>query len=165
MRRPGRLDSGWRTLWGITRPAFTSAAIALAIEVPLAIILSLVGVRPFAWFLTKDEEVAEVTAYMWRSIDWCYVFFALSTQLAAILLATRPKWYLYQSLASNFLYVLPWAIVCQVAALDQANAWTYHAFVFGGSLVFSLVVITCFVGLWAWTLLTGKARLERFLDG
>lgn len=82
--------------------------------------------------------------------------------LATILLATRPKWYLYQSLASNLLYVLPWAIVCQVKQLDEANAWTYHSVVFGGSLVFSFVDILMVDGLWVWMLNTGRSRLEAF---
>lgn len=97
---------------------------------------------------------------MWRTIDWCYIFYAMSTMMAAILLATRPKWYLYQSLASNILYVLPWAIVCQVKELDKANAWTYHSLVFGGSLVFSFIDIAVVDGLWAWSLKKGRARLE-----
>lgn len=55
---------------------------------------------------------------MWRTIDWCYVFYEMSTMLVTMLFATRPKWYLYQSLASNLLYVLPWAIFCQAKDLD-----------------------------------------------
>lgn len=27
--------------------------------------------------------MAEVTEHMWRSLDWCYVLYAVSTQLAA----------------------------------------------------------------------------------
>ncbi|KAK0702306.1 hypothetical protein B0H67DRAFT_595467 [Lasiosphaeris hirsuta] len=152
----------FQTLFRISKPAFVSLALALAVEVPLAIFLSLWGARPFAQYLSGSDDVADVTAYMWRSIDWCYVFFAASTQMATILLATRPKWYLYQSLASNLLYVLPWAIVCQVKALDESSAWKYHGLVFGGSLVFSFVDVTVVVGLWAWTLFKGKANLERF---
>ncbi len=95
---------------------------------------------------------------MWRTIDWCFIFYALSTQLATILLATVPLWYLYQSVVSNICYVLPWAIVCQVANLSADNAWTYHSFVFGGSLVFSFGDILGFVLLWAWKL--GRGSLE-----
>jgi len=61
----------------------------------------------------------------------------MSTQLATILLATRPRWYLYQSLVPNILYVLPWAIVCQIVHLNAGDARTYHSLVFRGSLVFS----------------------------
>lgn len=107
-------------------------------------------------------EVADVTAYMWRTIDWCYIFYAVSTQLAAILMATRPKWYLWQSLASNLLSVLPWAVVCQVVWLTEEDAWKYHSLVFGGSLVFSFVDVLVVDGLWAWTLWKGRARLEKF---
>ncbi|KAF2008468.1 hypothetical protein BU24DRAFT_445489 [Aaosphaeria arxii CBS 175.79] len=148
----------------IARPAFISCAIALAIEVPMCIILSTVGAKPYAHWLSNSDRVAAITAHMWKTIDWCYIFYALSTQLATILLATRPKWYLYQSLASNLLYVLPWAIVCQVANLNADDAWTYHSLVFGGSLVFSFADILVVDGLWAWTLMSGRANLEKWID-
>ncbi|KAK4185404.1 hypothetical protein QBC35DRAFT_524947 [Podospora australis] len=155
---PGRVPL--RELFGIVKPSLVSLSLALAVEVPLAIFLSVWGARWFAFYLSESSEVADVTAHMWRTIDWCYIFYAASTQLATVLLATRPKWYLFQSLASNLLYVLPWAIVCQVQELDGSNAWTYHSLVFGGSLVFSLVDVLVVDGLWAWTLVIGKARLE-----
>lgn len=101
---------------------------------------------------------------MWRAIDWCYIFYAMSTMLATILLATRPSWYLWQSLTSNFLYVLPWAIVCQTATLSAEKAWAYHSLVLGGSLVFSFVDICVVDGLWIWTLMTGRMTLEAFRD-
>lgn len=131
---------------------------------PLAIFFSRFGARPFAYYLSESAAVADVTERMWRTIDWCYIFYAISTMLATVLLATRPKWYLYQSLASNLLYVLPWAIVCQVKDLDAANAWTYHSLVFGGSLVFSFVDILIVDVIWAWMLLKGRSRLETFRD-
>jgi hypothetical protein len=160
--RPGRV--AFRTIFRIVKPALWAVGLAVAVEAPVAIALSLRGARGFARYLSDSDEVAEVTAYMWRSIDWCYVFYAASTQLASILLATRPKWYLYQSLASNLLYVLPWAIACQVGDLDEGSAWTYHSLVFGGSLVFSFVDIVVVDGLWVWSLMTGRARLERFRE-
>ena len=92
----------------------------------------------------------------------CYILYATSTQLATILLATRPLWYLYQSLASNILYVLPWAIVCQLADLNASDAWTYHSLVFGGSLVFSFVDICIVLLIWNWRLRKGRMRLEKF---
>lgn len=84
----------------------------------------------------------------------------MSTQLATILLATRPLWYLGQSLISNVFYVLPWAIVCQVVNLNPANAWTYHSLVFGGSLVFSFVEILIVDILWAWISLREKLSIN-----
>ncbi|OJJ67971.1 hypothetical protein ASPBRDRAFT_58548 [Aspergillus brasiliensis CBS 101740] len=145
------IQSGrWRKLAMVTRPAFLSAGIALAIEVPLCILLATVGCKPFAYYLSQSERVAEITAHMWQTIDWCYILYAISTQLATILLATRPMWYLVQSLISNLLYVLPWAIVCQVAHLDSQNAWTYHSLVFGGSLVFTFAEICVIILLWFW---------------
>jgi Na+-driven multidrug efflux pump len=162
-RKPGRV--AFLTIPGIVKPGLLTLGIAVAVEVPVAIALSLRGARSFARYLSDSVEVAEVTAYMWRTIDWCYDFYAASTQLASVVLATRPRWYLYQSLASNLLYVLPWAIVCQVGNLDEGNAWTYHGLVFGGSLVFSFVDIVVVDALWVWSLMTGRARLERFREG
>ncbi len=159
-RRPGPV--AFRTMLRIAKPALVSLALAVVVEVPLAIFLSIWGARPFARYLSGSDDVADVTAYMWRTIDWCYIFYAASTQLATILLATRPKWYLYQSLASNLLYVLPWAIVCQVKHLDENNAWGYHSLVFGGSLVFSFIDITVVDALWVWRMVTGRVQLEKF---
>ncbi|KAG9254328.1 uncharacterized protein F5Z01DRAFT_674078 [Emericellopsis atlantica] len=159
-RRPEPV--AWRAISRIIAPAIQSLVIAIVVEVPIAVFLSLWGAKGFAFYLSGSEEVAAVTSYMWRSIEWCYVFYAASTQLATILLATRPLWYLYQSLLSNFLYVLPWAIVCQVRDLNEGNAWTYHGLVFGGSLVFSFGAIMIVDLLWAWTLSRGRARLEEF---
>jgi len=143
----------------IIRPALLSASLALIVEIPLAIFLSRFGVRPYALWLSASPTVAGITTHMWRTIDWCYVFYALSTQLATILLATRPKWYLYQSLVSNLLYVLPWAIVCQVVKLRAENAWTCQSLVFGGSLVFSFADVALFVGFWCWKLAKGTLAL------
>lgn len=157
-----RAKTDRRTIFQIIRPALISLLIALAIEIPLCVLLSFFGTRPFARYLSNSDAVAKITAHMWRTIDWCYIFYAASTHLATILLATRPRWYLYQSLASNLLYVLPWAIVCQVAHLNVGDAWTYHSLVFGGSLVFSFFDILFVSGIWAWTLMTGKVKLEVF---
>ncbi|CAL8577150.1 hypothetical protein XPA_002995 [Xanthoria parietina] len=154
-----------RRQWvAVVRPALTSIVIALIVEVPLCIFLAVFGCRPFAYYLSNSDAVADITAHMWQTIDWCYMFYAVSTQLAAILLATRPRWFLYQSLLSNVLYVLPWAIVCQVTDLNASDAWTYHSVVFGGSLVFNFVCVATVVALWTRKLLTGKMRLDVFRD-
>ncbi|TLD03276.1 uncharacterized protein PgNI_12233, partial [Pyricularia grisea] len=93
---------------------FVSLAIVFAIEVPVCLFFTYFGVRPFSRYLNGSNEIADVTAIMWRIIDWCYIFYAIFTMLATILLATRPRWYLLQNLISNMLYVLPWAIICQL---------------------------------------------------
>lgn len=105
-----------RDLQSIATPAVRSLVLALLIEIPLAIILSRAGCRPYAYWLGGNADVANTTAKIWRAIGWCYVFYAMSTQLATVLLATRPSWYLYQSLASNLLYILPWAFVSGCAS-------------------------------------------------
>lgn len=149
----------WRQLLLITRWALYSVLIALSIEVPLCLLMSFLGAKPFALYLSNSDTVATIAAHMWRTIDWCYIFYAVFTQLAAILAATRPLWYLYQSLISNLMYVLPWAIVCQVVDLKPEDAWTYHSLVFGGSLVFSFFDVLIVDGIWAWTLRKGKGRV------
>ncbi|KAL2843246.1 hypothetical protein BJX68DRAFT_270255 [Aspergillus pseudodeflectus] len=90
----------------------------------------------------------------------CYILYAISTQLSAVLLATQTQWYLAQSLISNIFYVLPWAIVCQIMDLNLANAWTYHSLVFGGSLVFSFVEIVIVDGFWAWRFRKGLLGVD-----
>lgn len=146
-------------LLGIARPALVSICLAIGFEVPVCLFMSFLGARPFARYLSGSDEIAGLTAHMWKTLDWVYILYAVSIQLAAVLLATRPKWYLLQSLATNLLYVLPWAIVCQVSHLDAQNAWTYHAMVFGGSMVFSFVCTPTVLGLWAWGLISGRARV------
>jgi hypothetical protein len=131
------------------RPALLSCAIAVLVEVPLCLFLSFYGARRFAYFISESNSVAQITEKMWRTIDWCYIFYALSTQLATILLSTRPRWYLYQSLVSNLCWVLPWAIAITKIGITPDDAWTYHAIVFGGSLVFSFIDIVIVDLVWA----------------
>lgn len=149
-----------RQLRMIVRPALRSCIIALAIEVPMCLFLCFYGARRFAHYLSDSVGVSLITEKMWKTIDWCYICYAVSTQLAAILLATQPRWYLYQSLASNLLWVLPWAIVVTKVDLNPGNAWTYHCIVFGGSLVFSLADIVLVDAVWAWALLKGRMTLS-----
>jgi hypothetical protein len=148
-------------LWGVTRWAFYSVITVLMVEIPLCLIMSFVGAESFARYLSGSDEVSRITARMWRTIDWCYIMYGVSTQLAAILVSTRPTWYLYQSLASNILYVLPWAIACQVVDLSVGDAWTYHSLVFGGSLVFSFFTIIAVDGVWAFRLVRGKMAMNK----
>ena len=134
--------------------------IALIFEVPICLFLAFYGARRFAFYISQSEPVAAITAKMWQTIDWCYIFYAMSTQLAAILLATRPRWYLYQSLVSNIMWVLPWAIAVSKIGITPDDAWTYHSIVFGGSLVFSFAIIVGFDGFAAWRLGRGRIRLS-----
>lgn len=145
----------------ITRWAMYSVVIVLIVEVPLCLIMSFAGAEPFARYLSGSDTVSHIAARMWRTIDWCYILYGVSTQLAAVLVATRPIWYLYQSLAANLLYVLPWAIVCQVVALSAGDAWTYHSLVFGGSLVFSFFATMGIVGMWTVWLVRGKMSIRK----
>jgi hypothetical protein len=110
---PRKLVSSHKTS-GIFRPALFSTLIALVIEVPLCLAFSFWLTRPFARYLSGSDTVAKITAQMWRTIDWCYIMYGTDTQLASILLATRPKWYLVNSLIVNVLWVFPWAVALQV---------------------------------------------------
>ena len=100
-----------------------------------------------------------LTSY--QNIDWCYIFYALQYQLAAILLATNPRWFLYQALGSNFLWILPWAIVVTKVKMSQEHAWTYYSIIFGGALVFDFFDVGIVVLFWAWRLMKGKITLRR----
>jgi hypothetical protein len=153
-----------RQLHHIIRPALWSCLFALAIEIPLCIFMSEYGARHFAFYPSESHTVSQITAKMWKTIDWCYIFYALSTQLAAILLVTRPRWYLYQSLISNLLWVLPWAIVVSKAHITPSDAWTYHSIVFGRSLVFSFFDVLIVDSVWVWSLLRGKTRLPKIYE-
>ncbi|KAK0925703.1 hypothetical protein LTR91_025855 [Friedmanniomyces endolithicus] len=143
----------------IIRPALISCAIALAVEVPLCLFLSFYGARRYAYWISGSVPVSLITEKMWKSIDWCYIFYALSTQLATILLSTRTRWYLYQSLVSNLCWVLPWAIALSRIGITLEDAWKYQSVVFGGSLVFSFFDVLIVDCIWAWMLLKGRMTL------
>lgn len=150
--------ASWSQIKFIVTPALRSVGIALFVEIPLLVALSLRGAEPFAKYLSNSDEVAKITAMMWRSIDWCYICYAVSTQLATILLATQTEWYLYQSLISNIFYALPWAIALPRIGITPDTAWTYHKWVFGGSLVVSLGIILAIDALWIMRLRKWKIR-------
>lgn len=96
-------------------PAIYATIAGLAIETVLCLILTFKLIEPFAYYLSNSQSVSDLTAYIWRSIDGCYVVgYTTSTLLTGILVATRPILYLVSSLLSNILYVLPWTIALQV---------------------------------------------------
>lgn len=99
---------------GIARPALLSSCIALLIEVPLCLAFSFGLAKPFAQYLSNSSVVAAITAKMWKTIDWTYILYALNAQLASILLATKPRWFLLNSASVNIFWVLPWATALQV---------------------------------------------------
>ncbi|EWC48078.1 hypothetical protein DRE_02657 [Drechslerella stenobrocha 248] len=155
-----RAKAEWLDIYRIAQPAIRSLAIVFFIEIMLFIILTYTGgVRSFAFYLSDSETVSEITAMMWKSIEWCYIFYALSTQMASVLLATQPRWYLYQSLGSNILYVLPWCIAVTRIGMTEQNAWLYHRWVFGGSLVVSFGIILFVDTVWALWLRSGKSEM------
>ena len=94
-----------------------------------------------------------------QTIDWTYIFYGLNYQLAAILLAASPRWYLYQALGSNFLWILPWAIVVTKMSIPKSTAWTYYAIIFGGALVFDFFDVGITVLIWAFRLTRGKVKV------
>ncbi|CAG8956493.1 hypothetical protein HYFRA_00003879 [Hymenoscyphus fraxineus] len=148
--------ASWADIKDISRPAVTSALLSLAVEVPICIFLSIWGIKPFAYYLSASQEVAEITQKMWRYIDWTYIFYALSTQLSALLLATVPRFYLYQSLGSNFLWMLPWAIVMTTTKFGEERAWMFYAVIFGGALVIDFLNVGGVVVGWELALRRGR---------
>ncbi|GAA5919399.1 hypothetical protein JCM6882_005087 [Rhodosporidiobolus microsporus] len=146
----------WRDPLSIARPALVSVLLVLSIEIPLCLGLSFGGARPFARYLSASDEVARIVQKMWKTIDWCYIMYAVSTQLATVLLATKPSWYLTQSLAANIFYCLPWAIALGEVDINPDNAWTFHALVFGGSLVVTFCIVLVVDALWAWRVKLGR---------
>ncbi|CAD6442301.1 ef5e2bb7-7712-4fb4-a6a4-31740678cc70 [Sclerotinia trifoliorum] len=148
-----------RDILKIVHYALISCVIALIIESTFCIFLSLWGIKKFSFYLSESATVAKITEHMWRTIDWCYIFYALTTQLAAILLATVPKLYFVQSLGSNLLWMLPWAIAVGKIQMTAQNAWTYHGVIFGGALVFDFVNVGVVLGWWYWGLRRGKLEL------
>lgn len=64
--------------------------------------------------------------------------------------------YLNQSLVANIFYVLPFAIAIGRITVDPNDAWFYYAFVFGGSLVVSFIIVIITDALWARKLMRGK---------
>ena len=85
----------------IVRPALVAVAIVFVYELVVFVALSVVGIEAFAFFLSRSTEIAAITAAMWRRLDFCYIFYAISQQLAVILLATAPRYFLYQALVTN----------------------------------------------------------------
>ncbi|MCJ1237587.1 hypothetical protein MMC14_005574 [Varicellaria rhodocarpa] len=158
IRRP---KASKHDILAITRPALLSTAIAFVFELVICISLSTRGIQAFAYYLSQSHAVAAITQTMWKTIDWCYIFYGLNYQLAAILLATSPRWYLYQALLSNFLWILPWAIVVTTIDVPQTTAWTYYAVIFGRALVFDVFAVLGTVSVWAWRLARGKVKVGR----
>ncbi|KIO24039.1 hypothetical protein M407DRAFT_213466 [Tulasnella calospora MUT 4182] len=149
-----------RSMKGIARPALRSAVIALLVEAPLCLVFSFALVKPFAKYLSNSDVVAAITARMWRTIDWCYIFYAVNTQLASILLATTTAWYFGNSLVVNLLWVFPWAVALQVGIpITENTAWPYHATIFGGSLVLSFIVTLIILTIWTRRLRAGKMKI------
>lgn len=72
-----RSKASRRALFAITKPALLSLCLAILFEVPLVISLSRFGAWHFAYYLSDSAEVADITERMWRTIDWCYVFYSL----------------------------------------------------------------------------------------
>lgn len=79
-------------------------------------------------YVAATRLIADVIL-LFSSFRQCYIFYGVSTSLATVLLATKTRWYLYQSLVSNLLYVLPWAIVIGQVPVDPNNAWAFYGFV------------------------------------
>ncbi|KAE8309960.1 hypothetical protein BDV41DRAFT_579933 [Aspergillus transmontanensis] len=96
---------------------------------------------------------------MWKVVDWTYIFYGLSYQLAVVLLATSPRWYLYQALGSNIFWMLPWAIFVTKITLPQSSSWTNYAIIFGGANVFDFFDVSLITMAWLYRLVKGKVKI------
>ncbi|TVY45942.1 hypothetical protein LOCC1_G002756 [Lachnellula occidentalis] len=147
-----------QTIFYIVSQAWASSSTGLAIEIFIFFLLFW-AVKDFAYYLSQSHNVAEIVQHMWRTVDWCYMFYAISYQLAAILIATTPRFFFAQGLVTSVLWLLPWAIACSKIKLTEQNAWTYHGVAFGGVLIadFFTTIATCV--LWAWMLYRDRVSL------
>ncbi|KAI9029442.1 hypothetical protein DFJ74DRAFT_629860 [Hyaloraphidium curvatum] len=139
----------FRDLLPIMRPALVSCALVLAVELVMLIVMAVGAAEPYAFYLSGSSEVAELAETMWRTLHWTYVFFVVGMQLAVVLVATLPLFYLASSLAANILWVLPWAVAVRYMVLTPDNAWPWYAIIFGGSLVVGSVFTAAAVASWA----------------
>ena len=71
-----------------------------------------------------------------------------------------PRWYLYQALGSNFLWMLPWAIAFTTVKMAQADAWKFYSIIFGGALVFDFFNVGLVLCLWVRRVMRGKVKLQ-----
>lgn len=117
------------------------------------------GVYHFAFYLSQSEEVAKITQKMWITIDWCYILFAVSCEISTILMATLPRWYLFQALISNLTWMLPWAIIVSQLKITSEEAWRYHSLIFGGALVVNFICSFGICAFWAFMLKIGRISL------
>ncbi|KAF8451428.1 hypothetical protein BGX38DRAFT_1091832 [Terfezia claveryi] len=141
----------------ISRSAFISVLCVVVVEIPIFLLLTFLFIRPFAHYLSASDPVADVVQKMWRTVDWCYIIYGVSTQLSAILLATRPEMYWWKSFMSNLFWDLPWAIAVTKIGITPDTAWKWHGIIFGGSLVWNGFVTVAWIILWGWFLKRGKA--------
>lgn len=134
------------------------------------------GISAFAYYLSRSAAVADAAQEMWKvsvgtqalvkgighscaqDVDWTYIFYGLGYQLTAILLATSPRWYLYQALGSNLLWMLPWAIVVTKISFPHSPSWTYYAIIFGGANVFNFIDASLVDFIWLYRLEGGKVK-------
>lgn len=60
--------------------------------------------------------------------------------------------------------MLPWCIAVTTIDMNEGNAWLYHRWIFGGSLVVSFGIITFVDGLWALRLRLGRSEMAPILE-
>ncbi|KAJ6003681.1 hypothetical protein N7522_006373 [Penicillium canescens] len=150
--------ASYREVLRILRPALLSGSIALFFETVLFASLSARGISAFAFYLSRSADVARTAQTMWKVVDWTYIFYGLGYQLAAVLLAASPRWYLYRAVGSNFLWMLPWAIVVTKCSFPDSSSWRYYAIIFGGANVFDFLIVGATLLLWLYRLGQGKVK-------
>ena len=94
-----------------------------------------------------------------KRIDRGYILYAVSSHVSAILLATIPRWYLYQSLMWNLLWMLPWAIAMTKQNVPEDNVLHFYAIIFGGVQVCAFFIVGAVFFVWAREFMRGRMKV------
>ncbi|KAJ3051893.1 hypothetical protein HK097_007093, partial [Rhizophlyctis rosea] len=95
----------------VLNPALKSTLLTLLTELLLCLLLSLFLIRPFAFYLSSSASVATLVTTMFHHLDWCYILWTTTNNLTAVLLATWPTIWFYNSVVVNVGWVVPWCVV------------------------------------------------------
>ncbi|RPB26904.1 hypothetical protein L211DRAFT_860885 [Terfezia boudieri ATCC MYA-4762] len=154
-----KVKASTKDLKYITRPAIVSALFVLAIEIPISLLLSMYFIRPYAYFISHSDAVSDLVTHFWKTIDWCYVIYGAATQIATILLATKPRMYMYKSLMTVALWDLPWAVAVSRVVLNEETGWRWHGLIFGGGVVWMGAVTVLWAVGWWWAMRRGMLKV------
>lgn len=158
-----RVRISWGRVRLITQPARAAIALNIALEVPVSIFMGVWAMQHYAsWSASNTSDIAQVAGQMWRASGWAYLCYVMSLPVGAVLLASKPRWWLSASLGPQILWVLPWALACSGRKIDQMKARWYYESVFEGTLVVTSVCVMVGMVLWVRSIRRGSMRFDRF---